>query len=178
MPSVKEIVQEGDPVLRQTAKEVPIAQISRVEIQSVLQDMRLSLNAARDGVGLAAPQIGIPLRIFIVSSKILAAETADSPPLRDTQDIVFVNPKITRLSKKTIELEEGCLSTRNRFGKIIRSERATVTAYDENGKRFTRSAGGLLAEIFQHEIDHLNGVLFIDKARDIHVIVPEESHEQ
>ena len=74
---------------------------------------------------------------------------------------------IRLLSKKRQILDEGCLSVRPLFGKVERSEKATVTAYDENGKKFTRGGSGLLAQIFQHEIDHLNGILFIDKATDL-----------
>ena len=81
--------------------------------------------------------------------------------------MVFINPKISKLSREKEWLPEGCLSVRWLYGNTLRSKKATVTAYDENGKKFTRGASGLLAQIFQHETDHLKGVLFIDKAKNI-----------
>ena len=73
-------------------------------------------------------------------------------------------------------MEEGCLSVRWKYGKVMRSEKATITAYDENGKKFSRGATGLIAQIFQHETDHLDGVLFIDKADNI-VDLPPKKHD-
>lgn len=78
--------------------------------------------------------------------------------------MVFINPEITRLSKKKKEMSEGCLSVRGSYGTVMRHERATVKALDEHGKPFTYHASGLIAHIFQHEVDHLDGILYIDKA--------------
>jgi peptide deformylase len=122
--------------------------------------MSLALKSQGDGIALAAPQIGYPLRIFIISGKILNSDLA-------TKDLVFINPKISKLSRKKEWLSEGCLSVRPFYGKTFRSSKATVTAYDQKGKKINRGASGLLAQIFQHETDHLNGILFIDHAKDI-----------
>ena len=89
--------------------------------------------------------------------------------------LVFINPVVTKISKDKAWLEEGCLSVRYKYGKIERAVKATVAALDENGKKFTRGGSGLLAQIFQHETDHLEGVLFIDKAIDVKDILPKES---
>ncbi|MEI6057920.1 MAG: peptide deformylase, partial [bacterium] len=89
-------------------------------------------------------------------------------------DVTFINPEITRLSREKHEVEEGCLSVRWLYGKMKRSKKASVRAYDENGKRFERGASGLLAQIFQHETDHLEGVLFIDHAYDVQEVLPED----
>ncbi|MFA6000113.1 MAG: peptide deformylase, partial [Candidatus Paceibacterota bacterium] len=83
------------------------------------------------------------------------------------KDLVFINPKISKMSKDKEWLMEGCLSVRPLYGKTWRSKKATITAYDENGKKFVRGASGLLAQIFQHETDHLNGILFIDHAKEV-----------
>ena len=88
------------------------------------------------------------------------------------KDLILINPKISRLSRKKEWIPEGCLSVRPLYGKTFRSKKATVTAYDENGKKFTRGASGLLAQIFQHETDHLNGILFIDHAKDVKEEIP------
>ena len=174
------IIQKENPVLRQIAQEVPIKDIKSAKIKKVLADMKKSLATQADGVAIAAPQIGVSLRIFVVSGKIfeetwrrgegLPESTAVAVP-----DIAFINPVITKLSKRKRWMHEGCLSVRPLWGEVERSTNATVTAYDENGVQFTRGAGGLLAHIFQHETDHLDGTLFIDKARNIaEGQVPEE----
>ena len=93
--------------------------------------------------------------------------------LKKYEDMVFINPKILKLSKSTKMMDEGCLSVRYLYGKVKRSQKAMVEAYNENGKRFTKGGSGILAQIFQHEIDHLNGVLFIDTAVDVQDLPPE-----
>ena len=174
------IVQNGDPVLRAIARELSQADIQSAKVKKVIRDMKASLATQADGVAIAAPQIGASLRIFVVSGKVFDSrfrrgvgmpegEPADSP------DMVFINPVITKLSKTKKWMHEGCLSVRPLWGEVQRSTNATITALDENGKPFTRGAGGLLAHIFQHETDHLNGILFIDAARNVAPgVVPEE----
>ena len=113
----------------------------------------------------------------IVSGKIFAQEPHPDPLLikereKTPKDLIFINPKISKLSRAKEWLPEGCLSVRWLYGKTFRSKKSTITAYDENGKKFTRGASGLLAQIFQHETDHLNGILFIDHAKDIKEELP------
>ena len=144
------------------------------------------MRAEEDAVAIAAPQIGVSLRIFIVAGKVFVYQKSGSveegaeekekkdgvPPLH--QDVVFINPELIKRSQKKQWVEEGCLSVRWLYGEVKRSERTTVRAYDENGKQFTRGASGILAQIFEHETEHLDGVLFIDKARDIKEAPPLE----
>lgn len=129
--------------------------------------MKDTLSFTKDGVALAAPQIGHNLRMFVVSPKAFPEEK------QEKENLVYINPEITRKSGKMIEMEEGCLSVRNIYGTIKRYDKVTVRARDEQGKEFTRGASGLLAEIFQHEIDHLDGKLFIDTAQNLHEVTPE-----
>lgn len=174
----------GEKVLRGIAKEIHVHDINTPKIQKILKEMSASLRGQNDGVAIAAPQIGYPLRIFVVSGKIFTQDFAPnrtdklleknlpykkSEPEEKTEikDLVFINPKISKLSRDKDWLPEGCLSVRWLYGNAHRSKKATVSAYDENGKKFTRGASGLLAQIFQHETDHLNGILFIDHAKDI-----------
>ena len=89
-------------------------------------------------------------------------------------DKIFINPKLVKVSKEKKEIEEGCLSVRYLYGKVKRAKKATVKALDESGKIFTEGGSGLIAQVFQHEIEHLNGILFIDKARDLKEIPPEK----
>ncbi len=166
-----EIVQNGNQTLREIAKDVPVSEISSPHIKEVLKRMKKALLSQDDGVALAAPQIDESLRIFIVSGRALALMTGSEEPV---EDAVFINPVITKLSKETKMVEEGCLSVRYLYGKIKRSSKATVQAYNEQGKKFQRGGSGLLAQIFQHETDHLNGVLFIDSAIDLEDLPPEK----
>ena len=90
-------------------------------------------------------------------------------------DLVFINPVLTKMSKEKKWMEgEGCLSVRWVYGKVQRSTKVTIRAYDEFGRAFERGAGGLLAHIFQHEVDHLNGILFIDTAKDLEEVDPKD----
>ncbi len=186
---MKKIVQKNEKVLRQNAKEILIKEITTPKIKRVLKEMSLALKSQDDGVAIAAPQIGYKLRIFVVSGKIFTAdfmqekkilnqEPRPSPLLikereEIPKDLVFINPKISKLSREKEWVPEGCLSVRWLYGKTFRSKKVTIAAYDENGKKFQRGASGLLAQIFQHETDHLNGILFIDHAKDIKEELPK-----
>lgn len=172
---MKEIIQADNPVLRAKAKEVPLSDITSGKIKKILKDMKELLRTQNDGVAIAAPQIGESLRIFLVSGEIL--KLADPNYKGEEKDLVFINPVITKLSKEKQEVEEGCLSVRWKYGKIVRAKKATVKAYDENGVLFLRGASGLLAQVFQHETDHLDGVLFIDSAYEVKDIPPEDQAE-
>lgn len=166
----KEIVQKDAPVLRKLAKNVPSEDITSPKIQKIIQEMKDALASQDDGVAIAAPQIGYDLRIFVVSGKTFAIMNGEDEKVVKYPDVVFINPVLSKLSRKKVWMEEGCLSVRKVYGKVRRSEKATVTAYDQTGKKITRGASGLLAQIFQHETDHLDGVLFIDKAKELEEI--------
>lgn len=171
MPKRKDpVVQDGeknDLILHKTADPVPLNTITSPNIRDVIKKMSEVLDKEEDGVAIAAPQIGIPLRIFVVKGEALGP---DAPK----KDLVFINPVITKRSRTLEWMDEGCLSVRNWFGKVKRSDKATVRAYNEQGKFFERGASGLLAQIFQHELDHLNGVLFTERAVDLIEFVPEK----
>lgn len=169
---IAKIVQarSGDPILRDFAEQVPLEEIKSDKIQKIIEDMKNSLAREEEGVAIAAPQIGVPLRIFVVSKKIFQLVDAGKSDKDKFDDLVFINPEIIKLSKDKEVMEEGCLSVKDYYGKIKRSIKATVRAYDENGKLFERGGSRLLAQIFQHEIDHLNGILFTDSAKDVQKI--------
>jgi peptide deformylase len=109
------------------------------------------------GIAIAAPQIGVAKRVFVVE---------DQSPNREDglPQLVAINPRIVKASKKKTMSGEGCLSVPERYGVVKRHANVTLEALDENGQLFTRGAGGLLSQIFQHECDHLDGILFIDRA--------------
>ncbi len=173
------IIQKGEVVLRETARNVKLAEISSPKIQKIIADMKTALAEQEDGVAIAAPQIGVPLRIFVVSKRadiiIKGIESITEEEMNKLKDPVYINPEIKKISRQKNRLDEGCLSVRYLYGKVERAEKVTVTAYDENGKKFVKGGSGLLAQIFQHEIDHLNGILFIDKADDIVEVLPPQN---
>lgn len=170
----KPIVVDGDPVLRQKAADVAESEFGTPALDALIKDMSESLRTTAHGVAIAAPQIGVSKRIFVVRGFVMEKkgrvdEGADALP-----DVAFINPVITRFSRKKERFEEGCLSVPKKFGTIVRSEKVTLSAYDSAGTAFEMSAEGLIAEIFQHEVDHLNGVLFIDNAEDLYTQEPHE----
>ena len=171
---MKEIVQEGAAVLREVARPVPAELFGTEELSRLIADMAEALDAEPEGVALAAPQIGIPYRLFVVRmDRTLPpppADLAEAAPERTAHIDVYANPEIIRTSRRRQHADEGCLSVRGVYGTTDRHERVTVRAQREDGSSFERGGGGLLAQIFEHEIDHLNGTLFIDRAKNlIHV---------
>lgn len=166
-----DILQKDHPTLRHTAKEVPIADIGGTQIKKIISDMIVALESQDDGVAIAAPQIGHLYRIFVVSHKVFELTKRHKNKLGE--NMVFINPVITKLSKDKKMLEEGCLSVRYLYGKVARSHKTTLQAQDETGVTFSIGASGLLAQIFQHEVDHLNGILFTDKAKNVEEVIPE-----
>jgi len=156
------IIQATNPLLRQISQPILTSEFNTPTLKNIIKKMSKVLDSCPDGVALAGPQIGFSKRLFIVSHKILPPEAGF------TSNLVFINPQITKLSKQTNLLDEGCLSVTNVFGQTKRSKIATVKAYTEIGEVFTWTGRGLMAQIFQHEIDHLNGILFIDHALKIY----------
>jgi peptide deformylase len=175
--NMKAIVQEGAPVLREIAQPVPKELFGTPELANILKDMEVALDKELDGVALAAPQIGIPYRIFIVrkdrtvpqpnnQGSTLESDTKGRTLVTPVVE-VYINPEIVKTSRKRARADEGCLSVRGIYGVTNRHERVTVKAQTPDGKKFERGGGGLLAQIFEHEIDHLNGILFIDHAENL-----------
>ena len=160
------LVKQDHPALHQTADEVSLDEIGSTKIRKILKDMRAALDAYNidgfNGVAIAAPQIGVPLRIFLVHNTSTHKKERDILP-----DLVAINPRIVKLSKRKHIVGEGCLSVGEEYGAVNRSTHATSRAYDEKGVVYERGAGGLLAQIFQHEVDHLDGILFVDRAEKV-----------
>lgn len=141
------ILTNPNPILRQIAAPVETAEILKPEFQNFLDEMIATMNDK--GVGLAGPQVGVSKRVIIVKTK--------------TGPEVFINPKIFSNSLFKNEGEEGCLSVPGVWGMVKRFKRIKVKALNRKGEKEMIKASGLEAVIFQHEIDHLDGVLFVDK---------------
>ena len=171
--------QEKNPALRSISKEIPRADIKRAQIQKLIADMKALLSKEEFGVALAAAQVGESVRLFIVSGRALArgARSAKDEPesslktkneeLKTIPDQAYINPILLKKSRDKINKHEGCLSIRGKWGIVPRAEKATIRALDEHGKECTRGAAGFLAHIFQHEMDHLEGILYTDKAVEL-----------
>ncbi|MBR1983943.1 MAG: peptide deformylase [Clostridia bacterium] len=146
--AIRNIIQLGDPTLRKKSFEVTDF---GERTQTLLDDMRETLIKAQ-GAGQAAPQVGVLRRIFVVSV--------------DDEYYECINPVIIEKSGSQVG-EEGCLSVKGKFGTVERPNKVTVKALDRNGKPFTVKAEGFLARAFCHEYDHLDGIVYVDKATDI-----------
>ena len=179
------IVKEPNSVLRKIAAAVLIRDIPKPKIQGLIAAMKTTLASTPDGVGLAGPQVGKSLRIFIVSEEAEEIDRAEKQGWerrqkenpteknekpyeeREWKHYVFINPVVKNFSRRKLDGPEGCLSVPGKFGTVKRYEKITVEAHDERGKKFTRGASRFFARVLQHELDHLDGTLFIDKAREI-----------
>jgi len=179
--------ENKNPILRQIARELPVEEIGTKQTKDLIGEMEALLSTEKYGVALAAPQVGKPLRLFVISGKALARGKRNAPdtgtdeeaPQENPEesprpsepalpDQVYINPKLLKMSRGKYPKHEGCLSIRGKWGIVPRAEKATVRAYDEKGVRFTRGASGFLAHIFQHEMDHLEGILYTDKAIEMY----------
>ena len=150
-----------DSVLKQKAKKVHTVDRS---IKKLIRDMLETMHDVPGRVGLAAPQIGVPLRVIVIG-------------IPEEEDIVLVNPEIVRRRGERV-IDEGCLSVPGYFGQIKRAESVTVKGRCQNGKEVRLKADGLLAQALEHEIDHLNGTLYFDhpEVREtLRKIQPEET---
>ena len=150
--------------LRKKTADFDFSKFSKKEIEELISRMRKIMREA-DGIGLAANQIGLNLNMFV-------AELPDREGGRKFYAIF--NPKLEKMSEETAQMEEGCLSVPGIFGKVLRKESLVLNGFDKSGKPVRIKARGLLARVFQHEVDHLQGTLFIDKAKDLHEYVPEK----
>lgn len=161
-----EIVQEDHPALREISKKIPSEMFGTRELHSIVDRMIHALEMEPDGVAIACPQIGEAWSIVVIHKKAFAINENDEydPDLEPKNHLILINPEITKMSKKLVTVPEGCLSVRWLFGKTKRFDKATIKYQDMSGKAHTRGGSGLMAQIFQHETDHLNGILFHDHA--------------
>ncbi len=146
------IVKNPNPILRKKSSKILSDKIFEDEFKQLCEDMSLTMQE-KDGVGLAAPQIGKNIRLIVINSK-------DGP-------ITIINPKIVKKSFSKEYGEEGCLSVPNVFGKVKRYKKITCSYLNLKNDKKKIKASGLLSRVIQHEIDHLDGILFIDKAIDM-----------
>jgi peptide deformylase len=161
--AVLEIRELGDPVLRVPARPVGAEELASEETQRLIDDMIETMRAA-DGAGLAAPQVGVSLRIAVIEVREGNPRYPYKPPIPLT---VVVNPELTSLDPATFATNEGCLSIPNLRGDLKRFENVGVRYLDRQGRPHEETRRGLTAGTFQHEVDHLDGILFVDRMTDM-----------
>ena len=143
-------------VLRAVAQPVSLDIVSHQDFQQLIDDMERSMYAA-DGIGLAAPQIGKSIRLAIVAKEAFEGREC----------LVMINPTVSKISSQQVAMEEGCLSLPKVYGPVARARSLTLTAFNRQGQPYTLQAEDLFARVIQHEVDHLNGRIFIDRASEI-----------
>lgn len=156
---IKNIITEPEPILRKKGREITPADFNDSELKLLISDLIETLYATSNGVGIAAPQIGQSVQVCVIAK--------DYTEKKD-KDLVLINPVWHKLGLTKVWGEEGCFSVPNTFGKVKRYKKIKINALDENGKQIQFEASGFFARIIQHEVDHLNGILFIDKAKNIY----------
>lgn len=152
MSKILPIIINPNPILRKKSQDVNLETISDPKFQELLMDMEETM-LKEDGVGLAAPQIGKNIRVISIKA--------------EDKNFFIINPTITKASWKKNWDEEGCLSVPNIFGKVERHKKINLIYFNEKGKKQKLATSGFLARVIQHEIDHLDGILFIDKAKNL-----------
>ena len=161
--AIRTIRLKGDEILIKKAKEIEVVD---EKIKILAEDM-LETMYANDGIGLAACQVGMLKALIVYDVKYI--EDTDSKgrkiePVKEPH--ILINPKITYMSKAMVEVEEGCLSFPNEFDNVYRHEKIKVEYTDINGKKKNKTASGMEAVVIQHEFDHLNGIVFLDRVEN------------
>ncbi|PJA89907.1 MAG: peptide deformylase [Candidatus Magasanikbacteria bacterium CG_4_9_14_3_um_filter_32_9] len=161
------IIQHPNEILTTRSKEVNLDFVMSKDTKKLVQDMIETMYHAK-GVGLAAPQIGLGIRLCVITKQYTP----------DQKDLVLFNPTWEKTSRKKVADNEGCLSVPYTFGRVKRLKNIKVNAINESGKKISFEASDFFARIVQHEVDHLNGELFIFKAKNIQEEYEEETDER
>ena len=170
--AIRKVSRMGHPVLRQRAAEIPPTQMQSPPMQRLIDDM-IETMIDYEGIGLAAPQVFEPLRLIVLGDP--AADPQDEAAIPLT---VFFNPQFTTLSPESLDGWEGCLSIPHLRGVVPRSAAVEVRGYDREGSAVELEAEGILARVLQHEIDHLDGVLFLDRMDDLQTLTFVEEYQR
>ena len=154
----------GNPILKKNVARLSKSEILSSDTQQLIANMRYTLQEKNYGIALAAPQIGKSLALAVIH--IRPTKIRPNLPKSKWADLVIINPKITKTYGAKIPTWDGCISLAEVFAKVPRYKKVQVEYLDENAVKLTRTFEGLLAQVIQHEIDHLNGILFVDRVKD------------
>jgi len=171
------ITQFGNPVLRNATRLVDFDQITSKEIQDLISSMLALLQDKKLGIGLAAPQVGHPIAVAVVELQVTALRDAS-----ESVSLVIINPKIIQVFGRREQMWEGCISggagAPNLFAKVPRYKKIELEYLDKKAVRHTKIFEGLTAQVIQHEVDHLNGILFVDKVKDTKTYMSYEEYKK
>lgn len=160
--------KKDEKILRRKTAPFAFSTFTKKELGKLIKDMRATMKKA-NGIGLAANQVGLDMNFFV--AHISGIDRHGKPRLLSATEQKFYslfNPRVVKISKETDTTEEGCLSVPGGYyGDVERAKKITLEGFDKSGKRLKIKAWGLLARVFQHEVDHLNGILFIDRAKNL-----------
>ncbi|MCY3669047.1 MAG: peptide deformylase [Gemmatimonadetes bacterium] len=170
--AIRKVSRMGHPVLRQRAAEIPPTQMQSPPMQRLIDDM-IETMIDYEGIGLAAPQVFEPLRLIVLGNPNADPQDEAAIPLT-----VLFNPQFTTLSPERVDAWEGCLSIPQLRGVVPRSTAVEVQGYDREGQAVELEAEGLFARVLQHEIDHLDGVLFLDRMDDLQTLTFVEEYQR
>ena len=172
--SLLKIARIGHPVLAQPAVEVPAEGVGSTDVQRLIEDMVQTMRES-EGVGLAAPQVYAPHRIIIVE---VPATSARVPPVAAVPLTILVNPLIVDHSMDEVDDWEGCLSIPDLRGRVPRWRAVRVSALDRDGRPVMMDADGFFARVIQHEVDHLDGILFPERMTDLRTLTHVKEYAQ
>ncbi len=164
--------KKDEKFLHKKTQEFDFKKFSRKEINDLIARMKKAMKLAR-GIGLSANQIGLDISVFVAQIQ-KNENDAKSLTAGEQKFYAIFNPKITKASKEKTSLEEGCLSVPNAYADVERPEKITLEGFDKSGKKVKIKAWGMLAKVFQHETDHLNGKLILDRATKVYKITPSD----
>lgn len=156
----------GNPILAKRAKDVPVSKIRTSAMRSLSEKMIYTMRRSH-GVGLAANQVGVALNVAVLEMR----PTPTRPKLPSIGPLTVFNPKILKYSKEQVSDWEGCLSFEGVRGKVARSKKITVSYYDLRANKIVEAIEGFWARIFQHEVDHLNGVTYVERVQDLKTLM-------
>lgn len=160
-PKILKRTEFGNPILRSVTNKVPVSEITGAEIQNLILDMQYTVAKRKLGVGIAAPQVGVDLALALIAIK----KTKNRPNAKEFTAVI-INPEIIQTYGYRTGMWEGCLSGGDFFAKAMRYKKVRLQWYDETGKKHDEMLEGLPAHVAQHEVDHLNGILFVDRVKD------------
>jgi peptide deformylase len=168
--------QFGNPILRQYARRLTKDEILSSEVQDLMKNMRHTLLNRDYGIGIAAPQVGKSLALSVIELR--STRTRPNLPKSEWTSMNIINPEIIKEYGKPKQKWEGCLSLDNVFAKAARYEKVRVKFMDEKGIVHEKDLEGLLAHVLQHETDHVNGILFVDRIEDPKTYVSESEYKK
>lgn len=176
--TIRKVARLGHPVLRQKAKKIPLEKITSSEIKKLIKDM-IETMQEYEGIGLAAPQVHESVQLALIGLDAIETEgRRNSSKSKKPRYTVFINPQIKVLEEKVIGFWEGCLSVPGLRGYVERPSKIQVDFYDEKGKKQRIIAEGFIAIVIQHELDHLQGKLYIDRMKDLTLLAFNEEADR